>query len=435
MDRKTPYSKSVSVSVSAAFSLDPRRSNVCRHSSSVLLGAALFLVSCISAVAPSVALAQGIQMTSEFQQSRQELAQGNFEAAVSLLSGLLGDSRTAAGAKVEIGNIRLRQAEMEMSQALGHFADAAANLSQGLEGGGLTGPEMPKVMYDLGRIYEERLSDYPKAAQMFETVVREHPNFLALDKVIFHWASCLEKLGKNEEAAAAYQQLLGNHPYSSFAQVAQGRMRALAPGTGQAGAAIEMQERLIDEAKSETQSAKASMDLATMHVKSGDYKKAIEAYRTAIREAGDSDLGREAAKRMATLMDEKDKDYKGAAGVLEDLVQKYPDDPDNDQNLYRLGRIYEQNMTDLKTRVVDGQVRYRRGTENAAKAIEYYDSVTNNYPDADVSADAFLRKGELYEKTVKDSDRARQEYGEFLKRFPMHSQADTIRQRLRSLED
>jgi len=395
----------------------------------LFLGLALIL----SLTEPS--FGQGIQMTPEYQQSRQLLSQGNYEGAISILQPLLGQSNYSATARIEIGNVRQRQAEAEMSQALNHFNEAANYFFEGIEKGGLKGPEAPKVLYDLGRIYEERLNDFVKAAEMYNRLVSGYPTFLSIDKAVYHLAACQEKLGKISEAAASYREIVSKYPYSAFFQVAQNRMKNLSPGTDQGKAAIEAQEGIVDEAKGDIQSAQASMDLAAMLAKQGDYKKAVESYRKVISDAPNSDLARDAYKRMAALQDEKEKDYKGAAATLEEMTQKFPDAPGADQNLFRLGRIYEQDMQEYKTRVVDGQVRYRKDDENTRKALDYYNKVTEKYPDADVSADAFLRKGEIYMKQLKDPEEAKKEYQEFLKRFPDHPEADKIREKLDKLDE
>ncbi len=376
-----------------------------------------------------------IQLTVEFQQSRQALAQSNYDGAITALQPLLSQPVFVAETQVEIGNIRLRQAEAEMSTALNHFNEAASYFQQGVDQGNIKSLEVPKVLYELGRIYEERMNDPVRAAEVYSRIIQDHPTSLSIDKITFHLASCLEKTGKVADAANYYREIVAKYPYSSFFQLAQSRMKTLAPGTGQAGAAIETQESLVDSAKDEAQSSKANMDLAAMYTKNGNYKQAVETYRKAAAEAPTPEAAREALKRIATLLDEKEKDYKGAAAVLEEIVTKYPGEPGTDQNLYKLGRIYEQNLDSLKTQIVDGRVRYRRDDENANKALEYYDKVTENYPDADVSADAYLRKAEIYDKKLKDSESAKREYREFLKRFPDHPEVERISERLKTIDE
>lgn len=386
-------------------------------------------------ITPAGAQNQAIQMTAEYQQAQQLLAQSNFDGAIGALQGLLSNDEFAPAARVEIGAIRMRQAESEMSQSLGHFVDAATNMSDGLKGGGVKGPDSPRIMYDLGRIYEERLNDYPKAVDAYSRILSEYPNFMSIDKVIYHLAYAYERSGKFEDAAKMYREVVEKHQYSSFFREAQKRMKTLAPGTAQGVAAIETQENLADSAQTDSQSSQANMDLAAMHAKQGNYAKAIEAYKKVIADAPNQDMARDAYRMMANLMDEKQKDYKNAAATLEELVQKFPDSPGSDQSLFKLGRIYEENLTSYKTRVVEGNVRYRKDDEGARKAIDYYDRLTERYPDADVSAEAFMRKGDLYRTQLKDTDEAKKQYSEFIKRFPDHAEAEKVRERLNQLEN
>jgi|GEM_PF-877910 len=397
------------------------------------------LVSCAfwsaGAMIPAYSQSQAIQMSTEYQQAQQLMAQSNFEGAIGALQGLLSNPQLAASARVEIGNIRMRQAENEMSQSLSHYSEAATNMSEGLKAGGVKGPDAPRILYDLGRIYEERLMDYPKAVDVYSRVVANYPNFMSIDKVIYHLALSYERTGKLDEAARMYKEVVSKHQYSSFFQEAQSRMKVLAPGTSQGAAAIEVQENLAEGARSDTQSAQANMDLAAMLAKQGDYAKAIDAYKKAAAEATNQDMARDAYRLMASLMDEKQKDYKSAAAVLEEMIQKFPDAPGSDQSLYKLGRIYEENLTNYKTRVIDGSVRYRKDDEGAKKAIDYYDRLTEKFPDADVSAEAYLRKGDLYRTQLKDEEESKKQYTEFIKRYPDHPEAEKVRERLKQFEN
>ncbi|HNV72006.1 MAG TPA: tetratricopeptide repeat protein, partial [Candidatus Ozemobacteraceae bacterium] len=287
----------------------------------------------------------------------------------------------------------------------------------------------------LGRIYEERLNDYPRAAEMYGKIVQNHPTFLSIDKVVYGLANCQEKTGNVEDAVKWYQEIVVKYPYSSFFKTAQSRMKSLAAGTQHAKGALEAQEGVIENARTDAQAAKATMDLAAMLTSQGEYKKAVEEYRKIANDPSNPELARQAYTRMASLLDEKEKDYKGAAAVLEEMVSKFPNEQGTDKSLYKLGRIHEENLQTLRTREQgDGSTLYKKSNENVRKAIEYYDRLTESFPDADVSADAYLRKGELYEGRIKDSDEALRQYKEYLRRFPDHDQAETIRKKVKKLE-
>lgn len=377
--------------------------------------------------------AQPVQTTPEFQKAMQLLAQGSYEPAIEELKTLLGNGKFHSPAMVEIGKIRIKQAEAEMSNALAHFSEAADMLNSGIMSGGVSGPELPKTLFDLARVYEERIKNYVMAAEIYNKIIEDHPAFLAIDKVYYNLAVCQEAMAMNEQAAQNYKKIVTDYAYSTYFQAAQEKMKKLAIGTSAQEGAISVQENIAADANTE-QETKANMDLGDMHAESGNFKEAAVAYRKAIAASTEPEDAISGYRKLISMLDEKEKDYEGAAKALEEMLQRFPDAQGGEDLVYRLGRIYEEDMDSMKTQVIDGKVRYRKSSENVEKAIDYYNSVTEKFPDADVSADAFLRKGELYEKELKDYDKARASYQEFLKKFPGHSEADNIREKLQEIE-
>ncbi|MBU1108198.1 MAG: tetratricopeptide repeat protein [Candidatus Riflebacteria bacterium] len=377
--------------------------------------------------------AQPVQVTPEFQRAMQQLAQGAYDAAVEELKPLLGQGKSHAPAMVEIGKIRIKQAEAQMSSALVNFTEAADMLNGGLQAGGVTGPELPKTLYDLARVYEERIKNYSMAIEIYQRIIDEHPAFLAIDRVYYNLASSQEAIGQVEQAAENYRKIVSDYSYSTFFSVAQERMKKLAVGTGAQENALSTLEEVVDSSGSQEE-ARASMDLGDMQTEAGNFGRATTAYRAAIAAANDQEEALQGYRKLITVLDEKQKDYEGAAKALEEMMQKYPDASGCEDLVYRLGRIYEQDLDSMKTTVIDGRVRYRKSPANVEKALKYYNSVTEKFPDADVSADAFLRKGELYEKELRDYDKARKSYQEFLRQFPTHDEAENIRERLREID-
>lgn len=378
--------------------------------------------------------AQPIQSTTQYQQSRQLLAQGKYQQAVDVMKKLISDPKYQVEAMVEAGKIQIRQAENEMSSALAHFSEAANAISAGIKSGKLKGPDVSKTLYDLGRIYEERLKNYFEAAKVYEQLIAEHPDFMSIDKIYFHLATCYEEMNMNDKAVENYTKIVEDYQYSTFFKVAQAKMKSLAVGTSNEKKAIEAQENLVDDTQTLAEEAQANLDLGDMKAEAGDYSQAEDAYRKATQ-SDNPDTAVKAYRKLIDMMNEKEKNYDDAAKAVEELTTKYPDYPGNEEYVYKLGRIYETDLTDLKTRVVDGRVLYRKSPENIEKAINYYNIVTEKYPDADVCADAYLRKGELYEKDLNEYDKARQSYEDFLQNFPQRPEANEVRQKLKSLSD
>ena len=170
-----------------------------------------------------------------------------------------------------------------------------------------------------------------------------------------------------------------------------------------------------------------------MQAESGKFKQAAASYRKAIKESESPEESVEAYRKLVSMLDEKQKNYEEAAKVIEEMIQKYPDAKGNEDMVYRLGQIYEKDLDSMQKKVIDGQVRYKKNTENSRKAIEHYDSVTEKYPESDVAADAYLRKAEIYSE-LKEYSSARQSYENFLKQFPQHPDAADVREKLNELE-
>jgi tetratricopeptide (TPR) repeat protein len=395
----------------------------------------IFLAMVLSGWCAPDALAQPVQATAEYQTASQFKAQAAYESAADEIKKLIGDRRYHAAAMVELGRIRKLQAESEMTSAMSHFYEAAEAMREGLDSGGVTGPELPKTLYNLGQLYEEKLKNYLVASEIYEELIINHPAFLSIDKVHYHLGNCYELTGRIEEAVEQYKKVVTDYSYSSNFAIAQEKMKQLAVGTSYQDSAIEAQMEVYEDADEGSDSARASLDLGDMQAEAGNFSQAVDAYRRAADMAYDQGTGVKAYRKMINVLDNQQKDYEGAANALEEMLRKYPDAPGNEEYIYRLGRIYESDIDSLKTQVIDGRVRYRKSVENVRKAIDYYNSVTEKFPDADISADAFFRKGELYEKEIKDYDKARRSYEEFLRRFPFHGEADKVRQRLQEIED
>lgn len=377
--------------------------------------------------------AQPIQGTVEYQTAMKALGENNYEVAYESLSSLLANGRYRSAAMVELGRIRQKQAETEMSLALSHYNEAAELMNAGIMSDGLSGSEVPKALYDLARIYEEKLKNFVQAHNIYSKIIEDYPTYLAIDKVYFNLASCEEAMGMYEEAAINYQKVVSDYSYSTYHQVAREKVKKLSSGTSVAEAAIASQEEWADEKSETAEGARASLDLGDMQADAGKYKQAANAYKRAIQESNTQEEAIEAYRKLISMQDEKQKDYKAAAATIQEMLDTYPNARGNEDMIYRLGQIYETDLDGMKKRIVDGKVRYRKSDENSRKAIEYYDSVTDKYPDSNVAADAYLRKGKIYED-LKDYSEARASYQRFLKEFPQHNEAAGIREKLKDLE-
>ena len=378
--------------------------------------------------------AQAIQRTLEYQNAMKALGEGDYEKAYETISPLIQKDKYRGAALYEMGKIRNRQAEAEMSIAINHFNEAADYMNSGLTSNGVNGSEVPKAMFDLATLYQEKLKDYTSAIDIYSKIIDNYPTYLAIDKVYYNLAACEESNGMLDEAVSHYHKVVSEYPYSTFFAVAKEKTRKLAKGTKSADAVMETQEQFAEEASNTSEGGKANLDLGDMQAQSGKYKQAANSYRQAIRDASTQEEGVEAYRKLISMLDEKQKDYKAAAEAIEEMLEAYPNASGNEDMVYKLGQIYENDMDSLKKQIVDGQVRYRKSDESSRKAIEYYDSVTSKYPDSNVAADAYIHKGKLYEE-LKEYAEARAEYESFIKDFPNHSEAQNIKRKIKELRD
>lgn len=390
------------------------------------------IIACIltSLLLPASAQIQG---TSEFQDAMRALATSDYDTAISSMEGLLnGPYRD--NAYIEIGKIKQRQAESEMSSALKHFYEAAEMLSAGLSSGAVRGPEMPKLLYDLANIYEERLKDYPKAIDIYEQIIEHYPTFMTIDKVYYNLASICEIVGKYEEASEYYSIIVADYSYSTYFATAQEKMKKLAIGTKSQETALELQEYLVDEADSDTE-MQANIDLGDMQAEAGQYKNAADSYRNALRAASYGEDAIDIYRKLVNVLEEKQKDYEGATQAIEEMLTRYPNVQGGEDLVYRLGRMYETDLDSMRKTVdSSGNVRYRKSRENLVKAADYYSKVISNYPYSAAAADAYLRQGEIYSKELWEYDKARKAYEAFIRNFPDHSENSNARQKLEELK-
>jgi tetratricopeptide (TPR) repeat protein len=374
-----------------------------------------------------------IQATAEFQEAMRALSTGEYGNAVVSLEQLLKTSHRDS-AYIEIGKIKQRQAESEMSAALNHFYEAAEMLSAGLTAGAVKGPEVPKLLYDLGNIYEERLKDYPKAIEVYQQIIDNYPTYMTIDKVYYNLAGSYETVGKYEEAAAYYSIIVSDFSYSTYFSTAQEKMKKLSIGTRSQDSALEIQENLAYEADSEGE-MQANIDLGDMQVEAGQYKRAATSYRNALKAVEHPEDAIDIYRKLVSVLEEKQKDYNGATEAIEEMLNRYPNVQGGEDLVYRLGRMYESDLDSMKKTVdSSGNVRYRKSKENLTKATDYYSKVINNYPYSDAAADAYLRQGEIYSKELWEYGKAKRVYETFLRNFPDHVEANSVRRKIEELE-
>jgi tetratricopeptide (TPR) repeat protein len=107
--------------------------------------------------------------------------------------------------------------------------------------------------------------------------------------------------------------------------------------------------------------------------------------------------------------------YKEAAKSYERLIAKYPQAEKSPEALYRLGRLYFNNLKD------------------AEKSIDAYRRLIQKYPTCQWVPQSLFMIGYRYANDVKDYDKAREAYQKFLEQYPDHELALSVKWELENL--
>ncbi len=107
-----------------------------------------------------------------------------------------------------------RKAEIELKKFLDDFPDSelAPTAEEFLR---QVREELSRGVHGVGVFYHER-KRYSAAANRFEEVVEEYPEFSRLDESLFHLADSLENLGRVEEATVYYSRVAREYEFSPY---------------------------------------------------------------------------------------------------------------------------------------------------------------------------------------------------------------------------
>jgi len=142
------------------------------------------------------------------------------EAAVKALSGVLA---TYPGSKAALtATLPLAATEVRLGQldpAIGHFEAYLAKAPS-------TEPLRVAALDGLGHAYEAK-GQLPQALDAYERMAREEGAGFEAGMGAFHRARVLALLGKKQEAAQGFAELVANHPGTPAAKMGQERLAAL----------------------------------------------------------------------------------------------------------------------------------------------------------------------------------------------------------------
>ena len=113
----------------------------------------------------------------------------------------------------------------------------------------------------------------------------------------------------------------------------------------------------------------------------------------------------------------QDHKYSEAIGVLEEIPTKFPEDTSGT----------------IKAWVTAADI-CGGDLQNFAKSIEYHEKIMNRFPEDPQSPKSLLIVALTYEQQLQDTEKARHLYEEFLKKYPNHEIAESVRANLALLD-
>lgn len=262
----------------------------------------------------------------------------------------------------------------------------------------------PEALFRIGRIYKEK-GNYAKALDAFDKLIQKSPDFWKLPAVFYWKGICLEKLKNYSQAIDAYKiflfvylpQLDQAH-LGDIGKYQQSKLKIEIEIEGKISA---LQAKLsIDEQKNtQTQTPKIKWKKAQALIEKGNYSEAVPIYRKLPLITPNSNWAKKAKRQIRTV------EYKSGIQQLRKTIKSLPSGDYNAMIAQeRIGGIFERELKDYD------------------KAIEEYNLVLSNYPNNSLSARVLYRIGTIYVKKTGEPDKAMKVYNQLIKEFPDSSE-------------
>jgi tol-pal system protein YbgF len=273
-------------------------------------------------------------------------------------------------------------------------------------------PRYPDALYGRGWVYYQG-SDWLKAAQEFEQVVRRYPEAPIRPEALYRLGEVQFNLKNFERAISAYQQLLREYPQERLAPNARFRIGWVQYKAGNNRQAIRdlselvrdapnqpitaeasywlgmayMQEQQLDEARAQFErvlalqpaaelASQATLRLGDSFYNQGKFPQAIEAY-TRLTSHGGADVHTPDAEYGIILSLYRLRRLNEYATRARAFIERYPTNPLSATVLYQLAELYEaENRPQL--------------------ALDTLQEVINRFRQSELVESAHLRRAEIF---------------------------------------
>ena len=325
--------------------------------------------------------------------------------------------------------------------------------------------------------YREKEFAISEAA--FQKLLNDFPDFPRKDRATYYFADISYKTGKYDRAQTLYQQVIERYPKSSWSLEALLRLGDIFLNQKHnPGQAVRYFERIVHNFSNTRQQIVATFHLVDCYVAEGNLEKAISVLQNSLSGSALSSgkirsLQNEAFFRLAQLdfyqknfdgslknikkilqntYGKYDSPYVNDALDLQLLIQENKDEHANALRLFASGMYLSQrnlytaavdsllravsldNQAPLADRALLEAGRIKEKTKDWYGAIKIYQLLVTSYSKSVYSDEALNRVGIIYEKDLKDFEKARQTYESILIQYPQSVLGDELRKKVRELE-
>ncbi len=326
-------------------------------------------------------------------------------------------------------------------------------------------------------MYHEK--EYGLSEKAFQELLKRFPSFKQKDQAVYYLANGAFQTKQFEKAKKLYRQIIATFQKSSWSLEASLRLGTIFLDVENKPAqAIPYFERIRHNYPNTRQEVDATFRLADCYLKQGNLEKAIQVVQSILHlpylhAAQKRNLREKAQFKLAQLYFFK-KDFQSAQAKLADLLKTSADHYDspyvNDAiELQLFIRNNESQFPGALSGYARGMCLEKQGKAEAAVdtllktvadfhnapladralleagklkeklkdpygAIRIYEMLVTGYPKSVYADLAQKNIGEIYERDIKDLDKARQTYESVLIQYPNSVLADELRAKLRRLE-
>ncbi|KPL09928.1 hypothetical protein AMJ71_05060 [candidate division TA06 bacterium SM1_40] len=288
------------------------------------------------------------------------------------------------------------------------------------------GKWLDDAYYMMGRTYVA-LEDYPRATAAFDHSLSIAPEGEWADDATYWKAAANFATEGFSAAASQYRAFLQLYPRSEYYDQALFELAESLHRLGQFEEAISRFSELVDRRPGKKLAFPASLRIGEACLAMGTVERALTTFKalqgSGLEPGEEAKLGLRVGDCHRSLGD-----YNAALSALDAVVQGHPRTEEAAEASYRMGLIYEEDLSDLEeARKAYEQVRRHapalevafdaaERSTSIAKLTEYRENLATG-EEADLAATQF-QLAELYYFGLGDVDQAMLEYGKVLADYP-----------------